>query len=633
MVDTQEIRSMVNAAQRKGSSHEQRLVQPLPPAPYQYTRLPSVFHPAALSGQPTLNPPRNFTTPNSPGPSYGKGYSSSHPYHMAATSHWRGIANAPGDRCGILMELHHERRGNTRGKKLSERVDSLSKSVSEGKDISVDMSGAEIATLTRKVLFAKLTSLTPGGFIWDEAKMTVRDTKWMDLSLDTEEGHFRAACTKVGKDKKSKFSRPKDPFVIMLVIDMAHYEEYEDFLEDNQPMGVFEDVMKKSAPSTSPRKLRKGKGRRKAASTQRAISESDENVPPPPPLFTEVSQDDHPSFQQTTKRARSDSLAHPSTPPRPKRLHSYVSPDQQGLYHAMKKVGSITTSAVIEDNKVPIEFMAVIVPSFNDIIPSPSLTWSTNSIRHGTLCNTNEQVGLGSFKTCHIGTISLVDPGETEVDLLRGLDHQIVAVKRFYFQEPKNGPSRALQQIQRYGVVDEFKRTLLEANILRWASSLLEFGYSFVDYTIESLDAAVSRSDHSSDTIPNLAERLELLSTLRYTIPRLRFVHAAVVKSYTQVPHDSIASTATRADNAHSHVATYLIEERIPLATNSFIKYINNARATPLITNPRSPYYAQARFLCTMQHILYVKTERKLFVSDFQGAGLLLTDPQVMTSR
>ncbi|KAJ8495674.1 hypothetical protein ONZ45_g12771 [Pleurotus djamor] len=624
MVNTKEIRSMVNIAQRKGSSHEQRLVQPLPPAPYQLARSPSVFHPTASTGHPTLNPPRNFTVPQSP--NYGKGYSSSHMYHAAATSHWRGVANAPGDRCNILMELHHERRGSSRGKKLSERVDSLPKSVSEGIDISVDMSGAEIAALTRKVLYAKLTSLTPSGFVWDENKMTVRDTKWMDLSLEMDEGHFRGACTKVGKDKKAKFSRPKDPFVVMLVIDMAHYEEYEDFLEESQPMGVFDNVMKKSA---SPQKNRKGKGRRKPANTQITIPESDENIPPPLPLFTEVSQDSNFSVRQTvTKRARSDSLAHPSTPPRPKRLHSYVSPDQQGLYRAMKEVGSVT--AANEETTVPIEFMAVIVPSFNDIIASPSLTWSNNSIRHGTLSHTNEQIGLGSFKTCHIGTITLVDAGETEIDLLRGLDHQSVAVKRFYFRE-KDGPSRPLRQIQRYAMVDELKRTLLEANILRWASSLLEFGYSFVEHTIESLDAAAANSDHSPlDT--NTAAQLKLLTKLRYSIPQLRFVHAAVVKSHTQAAHDSIASTATRVGNVGNHVATYLIEERIPPAS-SFIKYINNANATSLITNPRSPYYAQARFLCTMQHILYVKTERKLFISDFQGAGLLLTDPQVMTSR
>ncbi|KAJ8481435.1 hypothetical protein ONZ45_g15317 [Pleurotus djamor] len=606
MVNTKEIRSMVNIAQRKGSSHEQRLVQPLPPAPYQLARSPSVFHPTASTGHPTLNPPRNFTVPQSP--NYGKGYSSSHMYHAAATSHWRGVANAPGDRCNILMELHHERQGSSRGKKLSERVDSLPKSVSEGIDISVDMSGAEIAALTWKVLYAKLTSLTPSGFVWDENKMTVRDTKWMDLSLEMDEGHFRGACTKVGKDKKAKFSRPKDPFVVMLVIDMAHYEEYEDFLEESQPMGVFDNVMKKSA---SPQKNRKGKGRRKPANTQITIPESDENIPPPLPLFTEVSQDSNFSVRQTvTKRARSDSLAHPSTPPRPKRLHSYVSPDQQGLYRAMKEVGSVT--AANEETTVPIEFMAVIVLSFNDIIASPSLTWSNNSIRHGTLSHTNEQIGLGSFKTCHIGTITLVDAGETEIDLLRGLDHQSVA-------------------IQRYAMVDELKRTLLEANILRWASSLLEFGYSFVEHTIESLDAAAANSDHSPlDT--NTAAQLKLLTKLRYSIPQLRFVHAAVVKSHTQAAHDSIASTATRVGNVGNHVATYLIEERIPPAS-SFIKYINNANATSLITNPRSPYYAQARFLCTMQHILYVKTERKLFISDFQGAGLLLTDPQVMTSR
>ncbi|KAJ7588447.1 hypothetical protein C8J56DRAFT_1080475 [Mycena floridula] len=42
--------------------------------------------------------------------------------------------------------------------------------------------------------------------------------------------------------------------------------------------------------------------------------------------------------------------------------------------------------------------------------------------------------------------------------------------------------------------------------------------------------------------------------------------------------------------------------------------------------------YDIAAFLCFCQHVQYLKTDGLAYLSDYQGAGDLLTDPQIMTS-
>ncbi|THU94269.1 kinase-like protein [Dendrothele bispora CBS 962.96] len=42
--------------------------------------------------------------------------------------------------------------------------------------------------------------------------------------------------------------------------------------------------------------------------------------------------------------------------------------------------------------------------------------------------------------------------------------------------------------------------------------------------------------------------------------------------------------------------------------------------------------YETALFLCAVQHLQYEKTHQYAYVSDFQGYGGMLSDPQIMTS-
>ncbi|KAJ7598200.1 hypothetical protein C8J56DRAFT_1038979 [Mycena floridula] len=48
--------------------------------------------------------------------------------------------------------------------------------------------------------------------------------------------------------------------------------------------------------------------------------------------------------------------------------------------------------------------------------------------------------------------------------------------------------------------------------------------------------------------------------------------------------------------------------------------------------HPGDQVYNIAAFLCFSQHVQYLKTGGLAYISDYQGASDLLTDPQIMTS-
>lgn len=178
------------------------------------------------------------------------GYSAAHVQHAAATIQWRSSAYAPGDRCQILMQVHYEIRPsktlNSRPVDVSDDItiilrlvsDSLSyiqrlkTYLSEGRSIPAMCSGSQIAELTLSHMFGKLTEATTNGFQWDKSQMKVRDQQWNDLTNLEEEGHFGKSCFKLtGQDKKQIFSNPRTPFLVLLMIDRTHYEDYENFAD------------------------------------------------------------------------------------------------------------------------------------------------------------------------------------------------------------------------------------------------------------------------------------------------------------------------------------------------------------------------------------------------------------------
>ncbi|KAJ7589178.1 alpha-kinase family-domain-containing protein [Mycena floridula] len=150
------------------------------------------------------------------------------------------------------------------------------------------------------------------------------------------------------------------------------------------------------------------------------------------------------------------------------------------------------------------------------------------------------------------------------------------------------------QNPARFPVKEELPKVVSEANLLYWAYPLHSMVYDFMEREKETtLKGAVP-------PFP-LARR------------RLSFVQSGV----------AVAIEGTKLK------MTYLVEEEIQ---GNFIKYLVNSSAKPLM-DPSELGYDIACFLCFCQHVQYIKTGGLAYISDYQGAGDLLTDPQIMTSR
>ncbi|KAF8141018.1 hypothetical protein K438DRAFT_1636430 [Mycena galopus ATCC 62051] len=113
-------------------------------------------------------------------------------------------------------------------------------------------------------------------------------------------------------------------------------------------------------------------------------------------------------------------------------------------------------------------------------------------------------LGIGSFKTAHPGYLTLVHLASEGLGTERS---QSVAVKRMYvcrIRATSKNPDRWV--ITRLTSTNEYKKTLMEVNILQWAVSLMTFTFSFIHHFI-------GKSQHPPP----------------FEIPDVRFVHAGVV--------------------------------------------------------------------------------------------------------
>ncbi|KAI6106204.1 hypothetical protein EV401DRAFT_2124659 [Pisolithus croceorrhizus] len=74
----------------------------------------------------------------------------------------------------------------------------------------------------------------------------------------------------------------------------------------------------------------------------------------------------------------------------------------------------------------------------------------------------------------------------------------------------------------------------------------------------------------------------------------------------------------------------YLLEEKIEGGSDTFIKYIHNMDCGPSLSTDMDGYKI-TEFLAFTQHVQYAKSGGLVIVSDYQGSGTLLTDPQILT--
>lgn len=197
-------------------------------------------------------------------------------------------------------------------------------------------------------------------------------------------------------------------------------------------------------------------------------------------------------------------------------------------------------------------------------------------------------LGQGAFKTAQRAELSL--SSRTSSGLGESGSLEAVALKRPYYFKPKSVMSTSQATVPRryrFSVRQELEKIVCEANILCWASSLLEMSYDYID-------AAINTRSYRPP----------------FEIPRLRFVRGGIAMAQKGVTSGRGALTTVRAG--------YLLEELLPLSDVRFQKYVNNAQAIPL-SHPGEAGHEIGLFCCFLQHLQYNITSESAYISDFQG--------------
>ncbi|RXW22094.1 hypothetical protein EST38_g3761 [Candolleomyces aberdarensis] len=216
--------------------------------------------------------------------------------------------------------------------------------------------------------------------------------------------------------------------------------------------------------------------------------------------------------------------------------------------------------------------------------PESSYFWTLfeeMEVYHGTISIAVHEYQQGSFKTAHEATI-LSGP-QALFDHFSGA--KVVAKRPYQYEEGA---------LTRLPVTDELIDIGNECNILVWASALLNLVYDYMDSVV------FQKKMKPSFSCPQLA------------FVRAGFSHTVSPNGSSTANKASIKALRSQKGISPSIRLGYLLEEKIE---GNFTKYIHNV----------------AEFLCFTQHVQYMKTGKLAFVSDYQGYGNLLTDPQILT--
>ncbi|KAI6009123.1 hypothetical protein EDC04DRAFT_2906734 [Pisolithus marmoratus] len=205
-------------------------------------------------------------------------------------------------------------------------------------------------------------------------------------------------------------------------------------------------------------------------------------------------------------------------------------------------------------------------------------------------------IGVRAFKTAQMAQLTLLPLRDSGIG--SSANHSIV-LKRPYIGDY---PNEARPPFTHYTLKDECNILYHKANALYWAKALLQMTYQFVDHAVE--DALVPPP---------------------FEIPHLHFIDARLIFAYSDV----LPTTGQSARTGSAVNVAYLVEEFIPMSSDKFVKYIHNSNAEPCFLVDRKAE-AIAEFLAFTQHVQYIKTGGQVYISDYQGCGPLLMDPQIL---
>jgi len=188
----------------------------------------------------------------------------------------------------------------------------------------------------------------------------------------------------------------------------------------------------------------------------------------------------------------------------------------------------------------------------------------------------------GTFKTAHPGAVSFKETVDPDL-----FPSGKVCVKQVFEKLPDGGIIRLKGR-------HELERLSVECNCLIWASLLLDLTYKFID------------------------REAGRWGDLSRPIPTLRFTRSMIV-----IVRESTMEKA------------FLIEEWLDPDDEErpFVKYLGNRFLEPCVPST-APTRAHeiAEFLSFAQHVQWQKTSGLAFTSDYQGAGEVLTDPEITSN-
>ncbi|KAJ7086293.1 hypothetical protein C8R43DRAFT_1142416 [Mycena crocata] len=624
-----DIRKMVNAGRKKGATVSERRITAvghgstsgphndgyvhrssmLPPSIPGQSQ-PQVMIPTTWGQSSFTHPPPaawHSSQPYQPYPmpppsSYG--YSSAHALYPATRQSWasRAYQGTLPDLVTVKFKLMHE---------IPTKANAvLVRNIWEGKPVDVNSTPPQLRQLAINALSQRVHSSLKG-FPIQWGQLPLREVAhWIDLGQEPSDiPYFLQRCLKgkaKGKDGVPTFKKPTRDFDLALVIDSDYWDEIIQYLNEvematdshgHNSMNVSEASQSRSRSPDTQSLAADPSGYRLSSASFDTIQSRASNFD---------------SLTIASKRTRSDSQSVPKTPPQSKRraLPAYESPNRDQLREALVEGGSSLSQVSVQARTVSerIEFFQISHRPLKELLASNSdegfqgfICDPADAAQGSLVIVTGKYLGIGTFKTAQLGYLSLI---HLTSEGLGTTQNQRVAAKRMYVRRAKrtvrNPDGWALTRLT---AADEFAKTMMEANVLLWAVSLMTFTYSFIDHFI-----ANSPSEPPFD------------------IPEVRFVHAAIAVVPEQVvgPVSNSKSTICRS---------YLVEELIDETRDGFHKFINNASAVPVsLVGSKQSLSIVAEFLSFTQHVQYHKSGGMVYLSDLQGTSELLTDPQIMTS-
>ncbi|KAJ7759726.1 hypothetical protein DFH07DRAFT_772058 [Mycena maculata] len=441
-----------------------------------------------------------------------------------------------------------------------------------------------------------------GGYRMPWDRIILREiSTWVDLAQQPpNDPYFYERCLTgkpKGKDGAKTFKKPTKPFELALVIDADHWDEILEHLADSE---------KEIQVSTEKKSRSAGKSKRSSSSTSRNHVESEDSYSDPDSRSGSPSNAVHGLNSARFESVRNDgdhtepSQSIPKTPPQSKRRAVYESPNRDHLRNALLEGGSSfsqVSNQAVRTTFERIEFFQISERPLNELLSSGKFQGFACDPAHaapGSVGMENRFLGIGTFKTAHPAYLTLAHLAS----------EGLVAIKRMYVRRAK--PTEA--NPNGWAIIclmpaDEYRKIIMEANVLLWATSILTFTYSFIFHFI----------DKSPYPPP-------------FEIPDIRFVHAGVA-----LVHE--AGTGPNSSK-FSICRSYLVEELINEEDDGFYKYITNGSAVPFPLPPTANKSLSdlTEFLAFTQHVQLHKTDGMVYLSDLQGSTKLLTDPQIMTA-